>query len=503
MQDVENQIYIQEDICKSVIANGDTDENGNYIFEVEASNESLDLQNQVTLQSALLDSKEYFLTNGVISDDHLHKTRNANGDIETHKEKIIGEPISIRTEGKSTFVKGILYKGVAAAKDYINLLKNKSTRVKASIGGIKPLIKKNSDGTETVTSFMWNDLALTCSPVNWTVGSAKFAKSIHVLEFCKSLNAGTGTDSSNYINGRALQNEDLEKETVKLNEITDGDLIGESKKDDLEKSKENYEDIISECKLRVEKGYIETPFEAELFLRSNGVDIKKARELSLEIIEEGGMKMKKSNFSSMINEILKSSMADEDEEKKKDSEDEESDETPSLFDDETDEENTEEESDKDEESDEEVEKGCNVKKSFNENVSWLDATEVVSTLGKSIDGLKEENEQLRRELNDMQEAVVNVTKSLKEFLSVPEKRNTVISKSMKKDDEEILKGPSKRPTNADFDILKSALVEASKQGKVSLNEVQYLNTEFQKSMKGISISSQTWNKICNIVKQYR
>ena len=34
---------------------------GNYIFEVEASNENLDLQNQITLQSALMDSKEYFL----------------------------------------------------------------------------------------------------------------------------------------------------------------------------------------------------------------------------------------------------------------------------------------------------------------------------------------------------------------------------------------------------------------------------------------------------------
>ena len=180
----ENEVFINENICKS-IKGGQEDENGNYIFEVEASNENLDLQNQRTLQSALMKSKEYFLTNGVISDDHQHKTKNPDGSVQSNKDKIIGEPISVRTDGKSTFVKGILYKGVEAAKPFINLLKNGSKLVKASIGGIMPTIRKEKDGTETVTSFMWNDLALTTSPVNWTVGSARFAKSIAMVDFCK------------------------------------------------------------------------------------------------------------------------------------------------------------------------------------------------------------------------------------------------------------------------------------------------------------------------------
>lgn len=48
---MDNEVYIN-DICKS-IHNSYEDKNGNVIFEVEASNENLDLQNQRTLQSAL------------------------------------------------------------------------------------------------------------------------------------------------------------------------------------------------------------------------------------------------------------------------------------------------------------------------------------------------------------------------------------------------------------------------------------------------------------------
>jgi hypothetical protein len=58
-----------------------TDENGNFIFEVEASNENLDLQGQVVLQRALLGSKDHFIDEGIISYDHLHKRRGQNGEV--------------------------------------------------------------------------------------------------------------------------------------------------------------------------------------------------------------------------------------------------------------------------------------------------------------------------------------------------------------------------------------------------------------------------------------
>ena len=54
---MDNEILIEGNICKSI--SGQEDENGNYIFEVEASNENLDLQNQRTLQSALMKSNRY------------------------------------------------------------------------------------------------------------------------------------------------------------------------------------------------------------------------------------------------------------------------------------------------------------------------------------------------------------------------------------------------------------------------------------------------------------
>lgn len=488
-------VLICENICKSI--SGKEDENGNYIFEVEASNENLDLQNQITLQSALLKSKEYFLSNGVISDDHLHKTRKPDGSVETHKDKIIGEPISIRTEGKSTFVKGILYKGVKAAKDYIDLLKNNSTRVKASIGGIMPKIKKNADGSEIVTSFMWNDLALTVSPVNWTVGSAKFAKSVGLVDFCKSLNAGSGTNVSEFESGRSLQNEDLEDDTKKLLDITDGDFSDTEEDDDFKKNKEDK--AIKEC--------VKSFFEGDLrkseiypFLIEKGLDNKLAEEISVEIIKQGGEKMARTRFKSELDELLKSLKESESEKDDKDEEldldfsdtkeDEEKDVKKS---------NDEEDFEDDEEEeldDEEMVKKCGVKKS-----SFLDATEIMKSVCETTDLLKSENEKLKSELSETKEALLEVTKSFKEFLKTPESRETITT--VNKSIGEHSKGPSKRPTVQDFDVLKSALVSAAKKNELNVNEVQFYSNEFQKAMKGNVIDPVVWNKICSIVKNNR
>ena len=498
MEDLENNVIINADyICKSI--SGEEDENGNYKFEVEASNENLDLQNQITLQSALRKSEEYFVTNGVISDDHLHKTRNPDGSVETHKDKIIGEPVSVRFDPstKKTYVKGILYSGIEAAKPYIDLLKNKSRLVKASIGGIMPKIRKNADGTETVTSFMWNDLALTCSPVNWTVGSAKFAKSMEVVDFCKSLEAGSGTNAANYEDGRALQNEDLEKETVKIQELTeDGDLSGKKKKDDLEKSDDEL-DVIKACVMAIDEGDLVTKSDITGFLKSYGFDEYKANETTLEIIKQGGIKMKKGNFSSTIDELLKSFGKEEPEDDKKKKNDAEDTEQNTLFDNDA-ADDTEPESKGDEED---VEK-CGVKKSLDdEEGDYLDATDLMKSMAETIDSQKEEIESLKKSLEEVQENMIEVTKSFGDYLKTPNARTTIMEKSMGKD--EAIMAQAKRPTMADFDVLKSALVNATKNGKVSLEEVQFYNAEFQKSMKGQKIDPKVWSNICTIVKENR
>lgn len=173
-----NDIYLNLEIRKST---GKTDDFGNYIFEVEASNENLDLQNQIVLQRALMESKDEFLKGGVISFDHLHKRRDEKGNIISDPSMVIGEPIDVYFDetNKKTIVKGKLYSNNEKAKDLIKMLKAGSTRVRASVGGIFPQVVKNlKTGVEKITHVLWSDLALTTSPVNNTVGSAVFAKSM-------------------------------------------------------------------------------------------------------------------------------------------------------------------------------------------------------------------------------------------------------------------------------------------------------------------------------------
>ena len=501
---MDNEILIEGNICKSI--SGQEDENGNYIFEVEASNENLDLQNQRTLQSALMKSKEYFLTNGVISDDHQHKVRNPDGTVESHKEKIIGEPISVRTDGKSTFVKGILYKGVAAAKDYINLLKNHSSRVKASIGGIMPTIRKEKDGSETVTGFMWNDLALTTSPVNWTVGSARFAKSVSMVDFCKSLEAGNGADAADFEGGRALQKEDLEEETTKLLDINDAEM---DPADSLEKSKEELEKSIKEmeindikdCILEINKGNLTNANEITAYLIGKGFDKRQARETMLEIIEQGGRKMAKGNFSETVDEILKSIGVKKSADEKKKPEDEEI-EKETLFEFDDDSEGDEE---KDIEDDVEkcgakgsVKKGCGVEKSLEEDDDYLDATELVKSMGAEIDALREENEELKKSVDEIKGSVIDIAKALGE----PVARQSVVAKSIPGNG---MAAPTSnaRPSNADFDMFKVAICKSAQGGKIEPEKVQFYNSEFQKAMNGgiKAVKPEVWQKICSIVRE--
>ncbi|MBO4640880.1 MAG: hypothetical protein J5710_14105 [Treponema sp.] len=509
---MDNEVLVIGNICKSI--SGEEDENGNYIFEVEASNENLDLQNQRTLQSALMDSKEYFLTNGVISDDHQHKIKLPDGTVESHKEKIIGEPISVRREGKSTFVKGRLFAGIEAAKPYINLLKNKAKVVKASIGGIMPTIRKEKDGTETVTSFMWNDLALTTSPVNWTVGSARFAKSIGMVDFCKSLEAGSGTNAPDFESGRSLQKEDIEEETTKLLEINDGEMdpadsIEKTKKgkgkffdkEELIKAAQEKEiNDISECIQEIDKGNLNSADEIKAYLIGKGFEKSQAEETMLEIIEQGGRKMAKGNFSETVDGILKSNGVKKSTDEKKKPEDEEI-EKEELFEFDDDSEGSDEEDDVEKcGAKGSVKKGCGVKKSLDEEEDYLDATELVKSMGEEIDALREENAELRKSIDETQNSVLEIAKALGE----PVARQSVVAKSIPGN---VIAAPTsnRKPTMADFDQFKISIAKSAQGGRMEPEEVQFLNSEFQKAMNGgiRAIKPETWQKICSIVRDNR
>ena len=516
---MDNEVLVLGNICKSI--SGEEDENGNYIFEVEASNENLDLQNQRTLQSALMDSKEYFLTNGVISDDHQHKIKLPDGTVESHKEKIIGEPISVRREGKSTFVKGRLFAGIEAAKPYINLLKNKAKVVKASIGGIMPTIRKEKDGTETVTSFMWNDLALTTSPVNWTVGSARFAKSIGMVDFCKSLEAGSGTNAADFESGRSLQKEDIEDETTKLLEINDSEMdpadtiekkAGKGRfltEEEVRKAAQEKEiNDISECIQEIDKGNLNSADEIKAYLIGKGFEKSQAEETMLEIIEQGGRKMAKGNFSETVDGILKSIGVKKSADEKKKPEDEEI-EKEELFEFDDDSEGSDDEDDVEKcGAKGSVKKGCGVKKSLDdEEEDYLDATELVKSMGEEIDALRaanaeirEENAELRKSIDETQNSVLEIAKALGE----PVARQSVVAKSIPGNG---MAAPTsnRKPTMADFDQFKISIAKSAQGGRMEPEEVQFLNSEFQKAMNGgiKAIKPETWQKICSIVRDNR
>jgi len=287
------EIFLQMNLQKG---NFQTDEEGNFLFDVEASNENLDLEGQRILQRALLASKDYFLTNGVISKDHLHK-KVEKGRYVNDEEFVIGEPISVYTVGKSTRVKGKLYRKNKHAKKFIELLESGSSLVKASVAGILPKIVQNvKDKTENVVSFLWNDVALTIAPVNYTVQGATgiLAKSLSSYDFVKALQAGYGTDASQFSGGRALQKED----------------VGSA---DTATENDEYEAAISKLITAISKGQVNTLDGAREYLSGLGltglISLDVIRELinnSKEIGEVLPMAQKGSLFATIIGNIRKS-----------------------------------------------------------------------------------------------------------------------------------------------------------------------------------------------------
>lgn len=188
-----------------------TDENGNWIIETEASNEDLDFEGQEVLQRALLDSKDYFLRNGVISYDHRHLRADPDDPNWSPEKYIIGEPIDVTKQGKKTFVKAKLYKSNPIARQIVAKLKDGSTRIKASIGGRNPQIASEWDQKlgrriQKVVKVLWDELALTFKPVNQTLAPVELSSAA----FVKSLRAGFTSDAAMKTGGGAMITEDLE-----------------------------------------------------------------------------------------------------------------------------------------------------------------------------------------------------------------------------------------------------------------------------------------------------
>lgn len=152
------------------------DEDGNAICCGEASNENADLEGDITLQQAMIDSKDYFLASGVVTYDHRHN----NPDEKNPEHYIIGEPIDVEfTPDKKTRVKFKLFRSNAIAQEIIGKLKDKAKTVRISIGGRFGRKQGNK-----IVSFLWDEIALTYKPVNNTLSPVYLG---NTLSFSKSL----------------------------------------------------------------------------------------------------------------------------------------------------------------------------------------------------------------------------------------------------------------------------------------------------------------------------
>lgn len=189
------------------------DKNDPTVVYIEASNQEVDIQNDVTVMKALEDEAESFLRKGVISWDHLHK-------IEKSPEYIIGEPLDVKfkKETNSTWVKGKLYKSVKYGKSVLDLLESDCTRLGASIGGYIRKRQPLSKSVSAIVKVIWDEIAVTYKPVNHTVlGNVSL---IPIGAFQKALMAGSGVNPANFTGGRAMTPESLQGAKVDIQKIT-------------------------------------------------------------------------------------------------------------------------------------------------------------------------------------------------------------------------------------------------------------------------------------------
>jgi hypothetical protein len=451
--ELDNEFYLNLILRKST---GETDEDGNYIFEVEASNENIDLQKQIVLQRALLESKEDFLKVGIVSFDHLHKRRGEDGQVISDPSMIIGEPIEVRTEGKSTIVKGKLYHNNDKARDIIKLLKAKSTRIKASVGGIFPkIIKDAKTGVEKITRVFWNDLALTPSPVNHTVSPAYFAKSYDPDEFVKAITAVSETsEHAEFSGGRAMIPENV-GETVDVTKTSIGKLVR----------------LMGE-------GIINKESDAVGFLVKQGMEEGKARTAVREIIFQGGQStMKKGKFANAVSSILKSLTGEKAGEETKEEE-----EDGILADDLELGDDPEQGGGEGGEDDKKVEKS-----------KVIDASQLIVGLQDDIEGIRksmDENstryEELEKSIADIGEAVVNVAQVIAQIANAPVPTQSIMGKGGL-GGPAIAKGgfvaPKERPTSDDLEEVQMVLNKAYREGRIDLHRSTRIESDMQKAIR--------------------
>jgi hypothetical protein len=208
-----------------------SEEGGHRYLYLEASDETVDLQQEKILQSALADSAEYFQRHGNIDISH-YTLIGMKHNIPNHLEYEIGRPreVGLGNKGK-TFVKAELYQGdnggTSAQAKNADMVWNSLTKQKPamtwypSVGGsildrVPAVDPETNQRIAVVRKVRWCNIGLDRMPVNKTVPEVSlapigtFAKSFGAfVSFAKALTAGYGTDSAQLSQGAALRKQSL------------------------------------------------------------------------------------------------------------------------------------------------------------------------------------------------------------------------------------------------------------------------------------------------------
>lgn len=207
------------------------EEGGQRYVYLEASNETLDFQQEVVLAKALRDSADYYLKYGNFDIDHITLIGVKQG-IPDYQLYEIGQPEDVRVQGRQTFVKGRIYQGDGDAAERANQFWSSLTELRPparwypSVGGQimgreKTLDPDSGQEHSVVTKVRWTNIGFSRTPVNpgvptvSTVPLGALAKSFlggggFDLTKAEGLVAGYGTDAASLSGGAALRQQSLD-----------------------------------------------------------------------------------------------------------------------------------------------------------------------------------------------------------------------------------------------------------------------------------------------------